>query len=156
MPTITADTGLIQPRASQASRPKPRRFKLRNNEAWDRLRAPVTSMLGQYPGLAPSALSALLSAEGHLDWLPRGANAIGVVSRVLQRLEKTRQIVQANGWFLASDAHQDDIADHGSQIAKRGLRTSVNAMIKTRDLGAISGVDRKVRAATKAASDVLF
>ena len=143
-----ADTGLVQPRGSKASRPKPKRFKMRNNEAWDRLRDPILVFLGEYPGLQPRELTALLNSEGYMLWLPRGASDVGVVSRVLRRLERTGAIVQAGGWFREEDADIGAIADHESRQGLRGLKTAANAVQKAKAHGAIDGVDGRVRAAT--------
>jgi len=153
METTIAETGLVQSRASQASRPKPKRFKLKNNEAWDRLRDPIISMIGQYPGLKPGSLAALLGAEGYLGWIPRDANAVGVVSRVLRRLEKSGAFIQANGWFRLEDVNTDDISRHEEQQAKRGLRTATNAIGKAKDNSALGGVDSRVKKGVRAASE---
>lgn len=143
-------------RASEASRPKPKRYRLRNHEAWDRLKTPVMVLLGYYPGLTPKQVVLLLDAESFLDWIPRGANERSVVLGVLRRLARTNRIVATdNGWMRTEDADKDDIADHGNSTANRGLRVSINAVKTVRSHGALTSMDRKTKAASAAAEDIL-
>ena len=150
MQTIT-DTGLSQPSESKVAWPKVKRFKLRNNEAWDRLRDPVITTLRQFPGVKPREATALLASNGFLDWLPRGASSTGVVCRILRRLESSRQAVNADGWYMRADVDPNRVSEHGTTQAKRGIATAIKAAERVREFGDIAKMDIDILAATSAA-----
>ena len=147
----------IDPKTIEQEIRKPKRTRLPKGEAMKMIGPAIYSVLATYPGLKPRAVTAILEADGYLDWLPRSFETSAVVSGVLRDLAKATKlgpehlrVVAAGGWWLWKDIPANALSDHKTTQAKRGLRTGTNAVRDARDGGVISEMPKAIKDAAKA------